>query len=124
MIAASMKAHPACINYLKLVGPSTMNYAEAVISQYGVRLQPISDFGAGMTLTPMLRYMDNVSIVSVRYLRETVFMPASAVRAAPSSRIHLVSTRRCMSGYSRLHSPPSFRQTTAAFSSPTALPRR
>ena len=79
-VASAMHAHPGRLNYVKLVGPSMANYAETVRSQYGVLLQPTTEFGKGIRLIPMLRYMDNVSMVSVRFLKEKVFIPGSGVR--------------------------------------------
>ena len=46
----------------------------------GVQLQPNSELVSEVTLTPMLRYMDNVSLVSVRFLQEEIFVPGSLVR--------------------------------------------
>ena len=79
-VAAVMHAHPERVSYVKLVGPSTAMYAESTLSQYGLRLQPTTEFGSGLVLTPMLRYMDNVSLVSVRFLADQVFVPCSGVR--------------------------------------------
>ena len=82
-VATAMHKHPGQISYVKIVGRSTLNYAEAVQSQYGVKLQPLANMlPDGLTLLPMLRYMDNVAIVSVRYLKEVVYHPSSAVRRA------------------------------------------
>ena len=82
-VATAMHKHPGQISYVKIVGRSTLNYAEAVQSQYGVKLQPLTNMlPDGLTLLPMLRYMDNVAIVSVRYLKEVVYHPSSAVRRA------------------------------------------
>lgn len=79
-VAAAMHARLDRMNYIKLAGPSTATYAEAVLQKHGVRLQPTIELARGLTLTPMLRYMDNVAIVSVAFLRETVFAPGSLVR--------------------------------------------
>jgi hypothetical protein len=79
-VAGAMQAHPDRIHYAKLVGPSTTKYADAVLSQHGVRLQPTAEFGSALRLLPMLRYMDNVAIVSVRYLEEEVFVDGTGVR--------------------------------------------
>lgn len=46
----------------------------------GVRLQTSTAFGADVPVVPMLRYMDNAAMVSVRFLLERVFVPGSAVR--------------------------------------------
>ena len=45
-----------------------------------MRLHPITDFGPELRLTPMLRYMDNVAVVSVRFLQGPVFTCGSGVR--------------------------------------------
>ena len=79
-VAGAMQAHPERIHYAKLLGPSTTKYADAVLSQYGVRLQPTTEFGSALCLLPMLRYMDNVALVSVRYLEEEVFVDGTGVR--------------------------------------------
>ena len=39
-----------------------------------------ASLGASATLVPMLRYMDNVAMVSVTFLAARVFAPASGVR--------------------------------------------
>ena len=47
-----------------------------------MRLTPtdaFGDVGRGLSLTPMLRYMDNVAIVSVDFLERTVFAAGSGV---------------------------------------------
>ena len=74
---------------------STANYAEAVFGKYGVRLEPGSELGGELggdcwgecggadgrwALTPMLRYMDNVALVSVAFLKEEIFVAGSGVR--------------------------------------------
>ena len=46
----------------------------------GVRLPVTTAFGSELPLVPMLRYMDNVALVSVRYLQDSVFVPGSGVR--------------------------------------------
>ena len=46
----------------------------------GVSLHPATELGIDASLTPMLRYMDNVAVVSVRFLQEKVFVPGSGVR--------------------------------------------
>ena len=82
-VLSKMHAQPERISYVKLVGRSTANYAGAAFSQYGVRLEPDDDLAQGLgelTLTPMLRYMDNIAIVSVRFLLEKVFEATSGVR--------------------------------------------
>jgi len=74
-----MAAAPDGVKYVKLGGQGTASYAEAVRSQHGVVLRPV-EIGGGRRLTPMLRYMDNVAMVGVRYLREEVFAAGSGVR--------------------------------------------
>ncbi|KAL1500134.1 hypothetical protein AB1Y20_012806 [Prymnesium parvum] len=78
-LAAAMAAAPDGVKYVKLGGQGTASYAEAVRSQHGVVLRPV-EIGGGRRLTPMLRYMDNVAMVGVRYLREEVFAAGSGVR--------------------------------------------
>jgi hypothetical protein len=78
----TMAARTDALRYVKLVGQSTLHYADACASQHGVRLTPtdaFGDVGRGLSLTPMLRYMDNVAIVSVDFLERTVFAPGSGV---------------------------------------------
>ena len=79
-VAEMMHAHPQQINYVKLTGPSTATYADKVFSQYGVRVEPTREFGGDLALIPMVRYMDNVALVRVSYLRDTIFVPGSGVR--------------------------------------------
>lgn len=79
-VASAMHAHPGRLNYVKLAGPSMANYVETVRSQYRVQLQPTDEFGDNIRLIPMLRYMDNVALVSVRFLKQKVFCPGSGVR--------------------------------------------
>ena len=73
-----MRCSAGQVEYVKLLGQSTLHYAEAARCQYGVRLEHTSRFG--VPLTPMLRYMDNVALVSVALLTSTVFARDSPVR--------------------------------------------
>jgi len=76
-VAAAMHASPT-VRYVKLASRTT-TYAQTALSQYGVRLRP-TGLCEGYALLPMLRYMDNVSIVSAPFLRDTVFATGSGVR--------------------------------------------
>lgn len=51
----------------------------AVVSD-GVRLRAEPNLVPGMTLMPMLRYMDNVALVRVAFLEARVFARGSSVR--------------------------------------------
>ena len=81
-LAAAMEASDSSVRYVKLLGQSTLTYVQAVLSQHGVRLAPTTAHGDGLPLWPMLRYMDNVALVSARFLRDEVFARGSPVRRA------------------------------------------
>ena len=71
---------PIC--YAKLFGHSTAAYAHTLLSAYALRVRPTTHEhrDGRVALTPMLRYMDNVAVVSTRFLATDVFVPGSGVR--------------------------------------------
>ena len=78
-VAMAMASNPSELNYVKLLGVSTLKYAESARSQHGLDLRPTRRFGP--PLLPMIRYMDNMALVSCEFLRRNVFdSRASPVR--------------------------------------------